>query len=93
VPIRLTDERWSHITGSHNDLASHYDDILNSLEDPDYIIKGYKEALIALKKFDKNKFLAVVYKELNDVDGFIITTYFTSKLSLEKEEILWQKTY
>lgn len=42
VPIRLTDERWIHITESHDDLAGQYDDVLGAIEDPDYIIKGYK---------------------------------------------------
>jgi hypothetical protein len=64
--------------------------VLNCVEDPDFIIKGYKDALIALKKF-RNKFLAVIYKELSKEDGFIITAYFTSKIKLEKEVILWQK--
>jgi len=40
-----------------------------------------------------NKFLAVIYKELNPNEGFIITAYFTSKIKLEKEEIIWQKQF
>jgi hypothetical protein len=56
-----------------------------------YIIKGYRNALIALKKVDERKFLAVVYKELSNFDGFIITAFFTSKIKLEREEIVWQK--
>ena len=65
---------------------------LNTIEDPDFIIKGYRGALIALKKMN-NKFLAVIYKELNPNEGFIITAYFTSKIKLEKEEIIWQKQF
>jgi len=63
---------------------------LNAIEDPDFIVKGYRGALIALKKMG-NRFLAVIYKEVKPEDGFIITAYFTSKLNLEKEEIVWQK--
>ncbi|NWG02478.1 MAG: hypothetical protein HXY44_06460 [Syntrophaceae bacterium] len=91
VPIRLTEERWFHITENHDDLAGHYDDVLYAIEDPDYIIEGYKGALIALRKFTKTRFLAVVYREISKQDGFVITAYFTSKLDLEKEVILWQK--
>lgn len=91
VPIRLTEERWIHIIESHDDLAGYYDDVLATIEDPDYILKGYKNALIALKKVGKRKYLAVVYKELDNKDGFIITAYFTTKIKLEKEVILWQK--
>jgi len=91
VPIRLTEERWFHIIENHDDLAGYYDDVLNAVEDPDYIIKGYKDALIALKKVSKGKFLAVIYKEISKEDGFIITAYFTTKIKLEKEVILWQR--
>ncbi len=90
VPIRLTEERWLHIVENHDDLAGYYDEVLNAIEDPDFIIKGYREALIALKTMEQ-KFLAVIYKELNPEDGFVITAYFTSKIKLEKEEIVWQK--
>jgi hypothetical protein len=53
-------------------------------------IKGYGGAFIALQKTAKTKFLAVVYKEFID-DGFIITAYFTRKIKLEKEEIIWKR--
>jgi hypothetical protein len=67
------------------------DDVLYAIEDPDYIMEGYKKALIALKKSTKTRFLAVVYKEVSREDGFVITAYFTSKLNLEREVIRWQK--
>jgi len=91
VPIRLTVERWIHIVENHDDLAGHYDDVLGAIEEPDYIIEGYEKALIALKEIKEYKFLAVVFKEVSKEDGFIITAYFTSKIKLEKEMILWQK--
>jgi len=91
VPIRLTDERWRHIVEAHDDLASYYEDVLATVEEPDCIIKGYQKALIALKEIKKGKFLAVVYKEVSEEDGFIITAYFTRKLKLEEEVILWRK--
>ncbi len=90
VPIRLMEERWLHIVENHDDLAGYYDEVLNVVEDPDFVIKGYRGALIALKKME-NRFLAVIYKELSKEDGFVITAYFTSKIKLEKEEIVWQK--
>lgn len=91
IPIRLTAERWLHIIENHNDLAGYYEDVLNTIEEPDYIIKGYKEAFIALKEIKKGKFLAVIYKEISKEDGFVITAYFTSKIKLEKEVIIWQR--
>lgn len=90
VPIRLTYERWVHIIENHDDMAGYYDEVLNVVESPDYVMKGYGNALIALKKL-QIKFLAVVYKEISSNDGFIITAYFTSKIKLEREVILWQQ--
>jgi uncharacterized protein YuzE len=77
IPIRLTNERWIHIVENHDDLAGYFDDVLLTIESPDYVIKGYQEALIALKQREEGKFLAVVYKESGRSDGFIITAYLT----------------
>ncbi|HEV8341877.1 MAG TPA: hypothetical protein VGR30_05845 [Candidatus Binatia bacterium] len=49
VPIRLTDERWFHIVENHDDLAGYYDQVLETIEDPDFILRGYGRALIAAK--------------------------------------------
>jgi len=92
VSIRLTDERWTHIVENHDDMAGYYDSVLQTIEDADYIIKGYGDAFIALKEVKKMKYLAVVYKEFIN-DGFIITAYFTKKIKLEKEEIVWKKKF
>jgi hypothetical protein len=91
IPIRLTHERWFHITENHDDIAGYYDDILDIVENPDYIIKGYNNALIALRLLKENKFLSVVYKETSTDDGFIVTAYFTSRIKLENEEIVWKR--
>jgi len=66
------------------------DDVLDAVETPDFIIKGYRDALIALKTIRQDKFLAVVYKETVPTDGFIITAFFSSKIKLEREVILWK---
>ena len=91
VPIRLTEERWLHIVESHDDLAGYYDRVLETVEDPDYIVEGYGDALVALKGTRAGRYLAVVYKEETATDGFIITAYFTNKINLEKERIIWQR--
>ncbi len=40
IPIRLTAERWYHIVENHDDVAGHYDDVLLTIESPDFIIRG-----------------------------------------------------
>jgi len=92
VPVRLTAERWKLIVENHDDMGGYYDTVLKTVEDANYVIKGYKDALIALQEVSKKKYLAVVYKEFTD-DGFIITAYFTRKIKLEIEEIVWKKKF
>lgn len=90
VPIRITDERWFHIVENHDDLSGYFDDIIDTLEFPDFVIRGYGEAKIALREIRDKKYMSVVYKELSKEDGFVITAYFTSKIKIENEEILWK---
>ena len=89
VPIRLTEERWFHIVENHNDLAGWYDDVLATIENPHLILKGYKNALIAIRRLKEGYCLCVVYKEVTREDGFVITAYSTSKIKMEA--IIWQR--
>ena len=91
VPIRLTEERWFHIVETHDEMAGRYDEVLSAIEEPDYIIQGYRDAIVALKTIGKNKFMAVIYKEISKKDGFVITAFLSSKIRIEKEVILWEK--
>ncbi|MGE5265818.1 MAG: hypothetical protein ACM3L9_00485 [Deltaproteobacteria bacterium] len=38
VPVRLTEERWFHIVENHDDMAGHYDDVLETISDPDLVL-------------------------------------------------------
>lgn len=89
VPIRLTEERWFHIVENHDDLAGYYDQVLETVENPDFILAGYGGALIAVRAMGRRKYLAVVYRETSRNDGFVITAYFTSKIA--KSSIQWRK--
>jgi hypothetical protein len=40
IPIRLTEERWFHIVENHDDMAGHYDDVLETVADPDAVLPG-----------------------------------------------------
>lgn len=91
IPIRLTEERWFHIIENHDDLAGYYDEVLQTIEGPDLILKGYKDTLISLRKMNLKLYLSIVYKETSKTDGFIITAYFTS--SIKKEAIIWQRKH
>jgi hypothetical protein len=79
IPIRLTGERWSHIAENHDDLAGRMDDVLDAVERPSWVTRGYGGTLIAWKPYGRGRFLSVIYRELSRSDGFIVTAFFTSK--------------
>ena len=87
VPIRLTYERWFHITENHDDLASYYFEVLETVESPDFIMRGNKGSLKATKNMSKDKWLVVIYREVSKTDGFIITAYFLDKKA--KGDVIW----
>jgi len=92
IPIRLTKERWQHITIGHPEIAGFYYEILESIEKPDSIYEGKYEELIATKYFEKlnNKFVVVIYKELSEEDGFVITAYLSNKIQeFVKRKKIW----
>lgn len=90
VPIRMTAERWFHIVESHDYLAGRYDDILDVVQDPDLVIRGYGGVLVAIRGIARGQYLAVVYKEISREDGFIISAYITDKFS--RKAIVWKKS-
>lgn len=93
IPIRLTAERFSHIERRHPEMAGQEARILETVSIPDYIQEGDSGTLIAVKHYSKTplteKFCAVVYKEINKEDGFIVTAYFTTKPA-ERRKITWK---
>jgi hypothetical protein len=92
VPIRLTDERWMHVVENHCELAGHYHEVLETVANPDLVIKGFEGELLALKKKEGKKYMIVAYKEVGRGDGFIITAFFSSKVKkLLRREILWKR--
>ena len=95
IPIRLTDERWQHITTGHPEIAAYYYEILETVESPDIIYEGINDANIAIKKFQErnDKFVVVIYKEITETDGFIITAHFSNKQQQFKKKILWKQQH
>ena len=96
VHIRLTDERWSHITTSHTDMNDNKDLLFKTVEYPDMILKGVSDELRAVRFFQKThlgpKYLMVAYKELSYGEGFIITAYKTTKIDkIVKRGVIWKK--
>ncbi len=89
IPIRLTYERWYHIIENHDGLAGYFHDMLDTVENPEFVMQGNKGSLKATKNLGKRKWLVVIYKELSKNDGFVITSYFLSKKP--KGKIIWKR--
>ena len=89
VPIRLTYERWYHITENHDDLASYFYDVLETIQKPDFVIRGNKGSLKATRNIGKKKWLIVVYREVSKRDGFVITAYFLD--TKPKGKVIWRQ--
>lgn len=89
VPIRLTDERWSHIIDEHDELAGFRLEVLDTVTAPDRVVAGAAGELIASKRQPDGKILVVVYRELAG-DGFIITAFLTRReASLQRRKQIW----
>ncbi len=54
VPIRLTDERWwDHILDKRPYLNRFYDQVLEAVETPLVVLRGYKGTLIGVSPVGK----------------------------------------
>ncbi len=91
IKIRLTKERWFHITESHDYMSGLSDVVLESIKSPEEIVEGNDGEKIAIKKLNK-KHIVVIYREVNDRDGFVITSFITSEIDRVRKDrkILWK---
>ena len=87
VSIRLTYERWYHIIENHDELASYFHEVLDTIEKPEFIVRGNKGSLKASKNMGRRKWLVVIYKETSKRDGFVITAYFLE--TKPSGEVIW----
>lgn len=89
VPIRLPEERWKeHIVSRHPELTDCLENVVETIGRPDFIQQGDIGTVLAIKQFH-DKYLVVIYKELNPADGFVLTAYFTKRL--RRRTILWKR--
>ena len=94
VPIRLTAERWEHIATFHPEMAGQRDAVLETVAEPEIIQLGDYGELLAARFYARtplgDKHLVVAYREMSPEDGFILTAYYTRRLSTQRE-ILWKR--
>ena len=94
VPVRLTPERTEHIERRHPEMSDEGERILETLSSPDYVQEGDSGTLIAVRHYPKTplteKYCCVVYRELMEDDGFILTAYFATKPA-EGRNVVWKR--
>lgn len=92
INIRLTSERWLHITYSHKEINPDKPElVLETIENPDAVLQGDKEEKLAVKQISSRKWLVVIYKEEKPT-GFVITAYITTDNKwLFRRKIIWSK--
>lgn len=73
---------------NHDDMASAFHEVLEVVEKPDFVARGSRGALKAVRSMGRRKWMVVVYRELSRRDGFVITAYLLSKRP--KGEIVWR---
>ena len=89
VPIRLTAERWEHIIGNKPYMNSHYESVLEAIENPTWILRGYAGTLVAVLPLTRRDYLHVVYRELSRRDGFVITAFLSRRIN--RRMIIWPR--
>ncbi|NPV06873.1 MAG: hypothetical protein HPY83_02785 [Anaerolineae bacterium] len=89
VPIRLSQDRWFHITEQHSELAGYYFEVLEAVVGAEAVYQGSAGECLAVREVDPGKYL-VVYRELSASDGFVITAFLTRRRArLERRVKLW----
>ena len=68
VPIRFTEERWDHIVDNKPYMAPYYERVLDAIERPTFVLRGYAGALVAVLTLGRSRDLHVVYKETSQED-------------------------
>jgi hypothetical protein len=96
VQIRLTDERWRHITIRHPELALDKNRVIEAVKDPDFVAKGLHGELKAVRLFTDfplgARYLIVIYRETDPKDGFIITARISSEVgNIIKGGVVWRR--
>lgn len=89
VPIRLTDERWAHIVNNKPYMYSFDEALLQAIEKPTVILRGYAGSMVAVLALNRDNFLHVVYKEVNADDGFVVTAYVARKYN--RNLVIWPR--
>ena len=81
IPIRLLAERWSYLNAC-------CDDVLATVERPDFILRGWLNTQVAVRRMAGGRCLTVTYRELSSREGFVISALVAS--NVEERAVVWR---
>ena len=74
-------------------MKNQVEKVKETILNPHSILEGDYGELLAVRYYNKTplteKYLIVVYKEISESDGFVLTTYFTRELS-KRRKVIWK---
>ena len=98
IPIRLTEERWYHITKHHPELKGIRPLVLRTISFPQLLFYSASTSDLAavaelpeLAQLRLAPNLVVHYKEISNRDGFIVTAFPISKVRMHLRFKNWQR--
>lgn len=98
VLIRLTEERWFHVTKHHQELKSFRELVLRTVSRPELVYLFPKTGELAavsrfaaLSRVGLASTLAVHYREVSNHDGFIVTAFPISSTRMKRRFNRWQR--
>lgn len=92
VPIRLTEERWyEHIVFNHSYMSGYYNVVLDTVENPQFILRGNNKSKIAVVNLSRRKWMHVIYREVSKTDGFIISARIQD--DYDENKVIWTRDY
>lgn len=98
--VRLTVKQWEHIVTARPELGGFRREVLDTVERPDEVFEPalrVKPQLHAVKRFERladvglSVNLVVVYRELTQQEGFIITAFPISDRRKRRMYRLWRR--
>jgi hypothetical protein len=81
VPIRLLAERWSHTNAC-------CDDVLGTIERPDFVLRGWRDTQVAIRRMVGGRYLMVRYREFSSREGFVISARVGTRL--DERGVIWR---
>jgi hypothetical protein len=98
VPVRLTEERWFHITKHHQELRGFRELVLATVSRPRSVFLFQKTGELAavsrsseLANAGVAPYLVVHYSEGSNRDGFIVTAFPMSLRRMKRRFAKWQR--